>query len=169
MYEQPLIQSYLSGSTELCLTSQHLTRESSQAVGRDGLDGFFFFLGFAVVTGLGVTTLVFFSLSLSFIVFLSLPLLILLSAQVKRVNLLFLKSCNYLITEATRDLEQAFCPYQYRPGQPFTSKHLIKETVILTGLTDLQIDAISLFLVATVWSYTSQVNSALILLLQCFH
>ena len=65
---------YLSGSTELCLTSQHLTRESSQAVGRDGLDGFFsFFLGFTVVIGLGVTSFVFFSSSLSFIVFLPLP------------------------------------------------------------------------------------------------
>ena len=71
---------YLSGSTELCLTSQHLTRESSQAVGRDGFDGFFFFLGFAVIIGLDMTTLVFSSLSLSFMVFLPLPLLILLSA-----------------------------------------------------------------------------------------
>ena len=68
---------YLSGSTELCLTSQHLTRESSQAVGRDG---FFFFSGFTFVIGLDVTTFVFFSLSLSFIVFLPFPLLILLSA-----------------------------------------------------------------------------------------
>jgi hypothetical protein len=78
--EYKIHSAYLSGSTKLCLTSQHLTRESSQAVGRDGLDGFFFFSGFSVVTGLCVTTFVFFSLSLPFIVLLSLPLLILLSA-----------------------------------------------------------------------------------------
>merc|ERR1740137_319103 len=33
------------------------------------------------------------------------------------------------LAAATRDLEQALFPYQYMPGQPFTSKHLIGSLV----------------------------------------